>query len=585
MNQRYRLDDLLHEFTAGGTAPGRFWRGQDLVLSRPVAIHVIGSDDARAPALMAAARRSATVPDARILRVLDAVTDEEISYVVNEWSRGISLDDLVAARGPLSPRRAAYLAAEVAEVLAAAHSRNLAHGRLIPENVMVDESGAVRLIGFAVDAALYELPDDDLDHDLADLGGILYCALTGRWTGRSESGVPRPPEHHGHLMRPRQVRAGVPGALDDLCMSVLRPASGASSPPAREIHQVLTGFVGDPTGMPDALLRHDDDTSGSATQAIPLPLDGGSWAAETMAVPAVEEPPPPTQADIPTQAGMPAVDDTGEDGVPWFSPRSEKAPPPPPLEPPPEKPLFAPDPPKGEPVRRSRTGSQEAVTGSTGAVPPVLPAAAPPPEPSGKPGRGWLTLAIGIAAVVILLVGVVMAYNIGRGQGLLGRDDDPDDAASPSAEAKPQVVRRTVADDLDPEGDPPSESGDIVGLAVDGDPNTSWRTQTYLQQFGPGGLKFGVGLVIDLRQVYDVATVEVTFDGEPNGLEVYVTPDKPDDVEGLTPAATTRAGAQASVDLGGAQGRYVTVWLTSLPQVSDGYRAEIAEVRVLGVRS
>jgi hypothetical protein len=145
-------------------------------------------------------------------------------------------------------------------------------------------------------------------------------------------------------------------------------------------------------------------------------------------------------------------------------------------------------------------------------------------------------------------------------------------------------VRRLVADDLDPQGDPPSESSDIVGLAVDGDPTSAWRTQTYRQNFGPGGLKSGVGLVLDLRATYDVTSLELTFDGEPTGLQVFVTPDKPATMDGLTPAATLDAGAQTTVPLE-ESGRYVTLWLTSIPQVSDGFRAEVAEVRVLGVRT
>src|SRR6187549_3139165 len=64
---RYRLVDLLSE--SGG---GRFWRAHDRVLERHVALHVIGADDPRADGLLEAARRSATVLDQRILRVLDA---------------------------------------------------------------------------------------------------------------------------------------------------------------------------------------------------------------------------------------------------------------------------------------------------------------------------------------------------------------------------------------------------------------------------------------------------------------------------------------------------------------------------------
>ena len=53
---------------------------------------------------------------------------------------------------------------------------------------------------------------------------------------------------------------------------------------------------------------------------------------------------------------------------------------------------------------------------------------------------------------------------------------------------------------------------------------------------------------------------------------------------GLTPAATVHAsGTRQRLTLDQpARGRYLTVWLTSLPQVDGGYRGEIAEVAVRG---
>ena len=60
-----------------------------------------------------------------------------------------------------------------------------------------------------------------------------------------------------------------------------------------------------------------------------------------------------------------------------------------------------------------------------------------------------------------------------------------------------------TATDFDPQGDPPEENPELAPLAVDGDPATSWRTATYLQNFGPGGLKTGVGLVLDLGGAHD----------------------------------------------------------------------------------
>ena len=53
--------------------------------------------------------------------------------------------------------------------------------------------------------------------------GLLHAALTGKWAGDSTSDVPRAPRDHGRVLRPRQIRAGVPRPLDDLCDELLNP--------------------------------------------------------------------------------------------------------------------------------------------------------------------------------------------------------------------------------------------------------------------------------------------------------------------------------------------------------------------------
>jgi serine/threonine protein kinase len=178
---RYRLVVLLHERSGG-----RFWRAWDDVLARHVAVHLIPVEDDRADLLKDAARRSATVHDPHLLRVLDTDVLDGFAYVVNEWGEGVSLNNLVVD-GPLTPRRAAWMVAEVGAMIATAHASGVAHGRLIPENVLLDESGSVKVIGFAVDAALHGLPSGRAGADVVDLAGLLYTALTGKWTGVSDS--------------------------------------------------------------------------------------------------------------------------------------------------------------------------------------------------------------------------------------------------------------------------------------------------------------------------------------------------------------------------------------------------------------
>ena len=144
---RYRLEDLLSEHRGA-----RFWRGTDTVLERSVAVHALPSGDPRAQAVLEAARRSAQATDPHFLRVLDCDDVDGLTWVINEWGEGVSLD-IMLEHSTLPPTRAAWLAREVAEAIASAHAQGLHHGRLNPESVLVTEAGSVKVIGFVVNAA------------------------------------------------------------------------------------------------------------------------------------------------------------------------------------------------------------------------------------------------------------------------------------------------------------------------------------------------------------------------------------------------------------------------------------------------
>jgi len=636
---RYRLVDLLSE--SGG---GRFWRAHDRVLERHVALHVIAADDERAEGLLEAARRSATVLDQRILRVLDAERRDDLCFVINEWGSGTSLDIMLATNGPQSPRRSSWLVAEVADSIAAAHASGIAHGRLVPENVLVDTAGSVRIIGFCVDAALHGLPPGELGNDVRDLAGLLYATLTGRWAGASSSAVPRAPTAGDRVLRPRQVRAGVPRPLDDLCDELLNPRGSRvrdvrDLASARGVQRFLTDFVGDPGGLGEAIAAQNPDKHETLTlPAVPEiiawpqppseppdepPDEPSAPPAEDLAVPEPTPDPDPepetapapdpapsvavapggptempteSPTELPTEAGLPIFDDENDE-VSWLRARSEPAPPPPPFEDPPERPLFAPEPSGGAPARTPRPQPTPATGRSddfwpwdgrrasgSGAIPAYVDE---PAVDDDVPGRSWLRLAALIALALMLLVAVVIAFNLGRGKTPLGTEPEPDEPSvsastvSPSA-SEPVAVTGVIADDFDPEGDPSEENPDDVGNAVDGDPSTSWRTSTYEQQLGPGGLKEGVGLLLDLGEARTVRGVDLTFAGEgTTGVSLFVTSERPTSVDGLTSSGDMQAGAAVQVPLvEPIEGRYLVVWLTGLPAVDGGFRGEVVDVVV-----
>ncbi|UDY23573.1 protein kinase family protein [Nocardioides sp. Kera G14] len=567
---RYRLDDLMSE-----TGSGEFWRGFDTVLARTVAIHAIPSDDPRAAALVRAAQASARVVESRFLRVLDIDTRADLTFVVNEWGAGTSLDHLLAGQGPLPPRPAAWLVDEVASALTVAHEAGVAHGRLNPENVLIDEAGSIRIIGFAVEAALYGLEGDRIGIDVIDLAALLQATLTGRWAGLSDSALARVPREQGALLdrgrerflTPRQLQAGVPGVLDNLCDEVLNRPHGRHAGPntAREIHEILAAYVGDP-GDIEAEVAGLTSAGRSGPVGVGARSQGGGTA--TAVAPDPEPTGPLALTDLPTEAGTPIFNEGGDVG--WFSPRGNRPTPPPPPEPVPERPLFAPEGERRPVLPETNTPSNDWIFSAPSGV----------DEEEAPGGGAWLRVALGVGVLALLLVAGVLAYALAR------PDSSPNASPSEDASATPTtatVIKGVSALDFDPESKPPTENRDLAPLAVDGNPGTSWRSVTYYQQLGPNGIKTGVGMVLDLHGSHTVTGLDLTFVAPGTTVAVYVTKSAPTSVEGLEPAQSLTAGTHEKLTLVKPEtGGFVTLWFTALPQVSGGFRVELAEASVLG---
>ncbi|HYO40584.1 MAG TPA: hypothetical protein VER39_13115 [Nocardioidaceae bacterium] len=652
--RRFRLEDLLDESSGAG-----FWRATDSVLARNVAVHVLPDTDPRAQPLLDGARSSALVSDPRLLRVLDAAASDGLVYVVNEWGSGLSLDRLVAD-APLSPQRAAWVVKEVADAITNAHRHGVAHGRLLPEHVVISEAGSVKLIGFVVDALLRS-PEGTRrvtdgvsvtarESDVLNLAGLLYAALVGRWPGTEGSRVPPAPVEHGRPLRPRRVRAGVPRPLDAICEQVLNAAARPGTTPISTAHEVaaaLADFVGDPVGSsawgPSALepttalhrsdLAADPDLDPPTQNLVtdPEPADGAprtgpvfdpeatqagapvfldedsavAWTPVSGSGPAVGPAPPgadglegrrrphpdperaarPLFADEPTtpvdRAAPPGREGTGSTGAAGlyaWGPDGVSAP----FERPPDRPAERPadaraEQPADRPARRSPDRSTEPADDLGG-------------EPAGAPRRRRTpVLLAALGLVVAASVAQGMGLGIGDGLGGFGRDPDAttDQAttqgASPRATAPVQIKGVT---DFDPLADPPEENSDLAPLAADGKPDTAWHTVTYRGKPTLGGLKEGVGLLVDLGRPARVGQVRLRLEGSGTALQILAadtdTDAAPASTDGLSTVASDKAaGRRVTLDLEErVRTRWLVVWLTSLPTAPGGYQGRVAEISV-----
>jgi serine/threonine protein kinase len=84
-----------------------------------------------------------------ILAVYDIGQHDGTPYLVSELLEGESLRELLA-RGPLSHRKAVGYAIQIAQGLAAAHSKDIAHRDLKPDNLFITRDGHVKILDFGL---------------------------------------------------------------------------------------------------------------------------------------------------------------------------------------------------------------------------------------------------------------------------------------------------------------------------------------------------------------------------------------------------------------------------------------------------
>jgi hypothetical protein len=89
------------------------------------------------------------LPSTCTARLLHDGTDQTPPFLVNDHLEGLSLEQVIDARGPLRTDLVKELAIELARALAAVHRADVVHGNLMPGNVVLTKNG-LRVIDFGV---------------------------------------------------------------------------------------------------------------------------------------------------------------------------------------------------------------------------------------------------------------------------------------------------------------------------------------------------------------------------------------------------------------------------------------------------
>ncbi len=248
---------ILEKIGSGGQ--GTVYKALDTKLNRTAVIKVLPPELTQKTANFKRFEREAQLcsqlDHPNICTIYDFHSDDGVFYIAMQWVDGKNVRQLVAGR-PLELKSALSIAIQVTDALAYAHSKNIIHRDIKAGNIMVTDSGQVKILDFGLaklledehasvnegydrteitelgipyGTATYAAPEqakgERADHrsDIFSTGVLIYEMLTGIWAFQGKTvidvrhqvlyGTPKPLAEQRKEALPAQLQSIVDKAL------------------------------------------------------------------------------------------------------------------------------------------------------------------------------------------------------------------------------------------------------------------------------------------------------------------------------------------------------------------------------------
>ena len=196
--------EIIEEVGKGGMAV--VYKAKCLLLNRIVAVKVLRNELEESEDFLrrfnTEAQAAASLSNQNIMSVYDVGKENGAHYIVMEYIEGVTLKEYIRRTGKLSWQESLKIAVEISNGLSAAHSNNIVHRDIKPQNIMVTDTGAIKVADFGIARAAtsstmtadndvlgsvyYFSPEQarggyvDKKTDIYSLGVVLYEMLTGK---------------------------------------------------------------------------------------------------------------------------------------------------------------------------------------------------------------------------------------------------------------------------------------------------------------------------------------------------------------------------------------------------------------------
>ena len=229
--------------TIGSGGFGTVYLAEDTWIDKKVALKVPHKQTVDFGELLREARLLASLNHPNIVAILTAEKQENVFFIVMEFVPGETLETIIAREGALDLPRALDYICQICNAVDHAHRHGVLHRDLRPSNVLVAESGMLKVADFGTSRFLeiaahgttvigsppYMAPEQFhgkavFASDIYSLGVTMYQILTGVLP----YGTPSPSDlerlMRGELLTgPRLKNPKVPKAINDIVLKAMAP--------------------------------------------------------------------------------------------------------------------------------------------------------------------------------------------------------------------------------------------------------------------------------------------------------------------------------------------------------------------------
>ena len=238
LQERYEILELI-----GSGGMSDVYKAKCHKLNRYVAIKVLkeefSSDEGFVSKFKMEAQAAACLSHPNIVSIYDVVDEGKLHYIVMELIEGITLKSYIAQKRRLDVKEAVSISIQVAQGIAAAHSRNIVHRDIKPQNIIISKDGKVKVADFgiaraatsqtitvsAVGSVHYISPEQarggysDARSDIYSFGITMYEMVTGRVPFEGDNTVTVALAHlEEPITRPSVYNPQIPVSLENIIL-------------------------------------------------------------------------------------------------------------------------------------------------------------------------------------------------------------------------------------------------------------------------------------------------------------------------------------------------------------------------------